>query len=921
MGRIQSSVGLITGTNIVSTVDQLIAISGQPRDRLLSRTESLRLELQAIGELTASVIGVQLAGERLANGSSFRSKTATSSNQDALSAVAGVDAAAGKHVVRTLATAATHRVQSLQRFDSVDEALGFTGKLSIHPDGGLINASAELANFNSGRGVEPGTVRITDRAGFSADIDFSDARTIDDVLTAINDADIGVRATTEGNSIKLVDETGSTVSNLKVEQLGHAETAADLGLWGINEASSSVTGVELELPDGVTALRGTALSELGGGSGIGPLGTIDITLSDGSQQSIDLSAATTTSEVIDAIDAAGLSLIVKYNDARNGLQIRDVSGGSGTLTISSSDDTASALGLEASTTDDIVVGSNLNRQTVTNDTRLVDLNQGLGIKGSFTITDSNGTLRALNITSQGITTVGGLIDAINNLGVGVTASLNQAGDGIAVVDTVSGSETLKIEDSGTGTAAKDLGIAGTATDQTIGGSVVSALVGTQADVITVEADDTLTTLTEKINENSRYAAASIQTNDDGSFSLRLRGTRGGEAGRIAINSSGFELGLRTESRGQDALIAVSTDGASEHFLKSSDGVFNLDGKGGASAALTSASLLSTIASEASRGSFTITDSRGSTSAINLTVQGITTVGQLVDAVNELGIGVTASINEDATGVSIIDTAGGTQTLTIADVGNGKAASSLGIAGKASTKTISGQTVSALVGSKNGSSTTDPSGVVFTLKQLTDSPISVTISEDTSGVVTSAKTFVEQYNKLIDKLNSLTFFNADTNEVGLLFGSGEAQRISSGFSRLLSGTINGAGDLKSVGQVGIGFNDQGKLELNEAKLSEALTDNAAEVEAFFTTKDSGLADRINSLSERIAGVDGGLLLTRNDTLIAQIDQNNGRIETMNSRLEKERERLLNRFYATETAIAKIQTNSSAIDQIQRIEIPT
>lgn len=921
MGRIQSSVGLITGTDIAGTVDQLIAISGRPRDRLLDRTAILQQEQQAIAGLTASVIGVQLAGNQLGNASLFQSKSAESSNADVLSATAGTSASTGTHLVRTLQTAATHAVRSLKRYDSTESALGFTGTLSINPGGGFVNSSARLANLNDGRGVEAGSIRITDRSGASAIVDFSDARSIDDVLQAINDAEVDVRATTEGNALKLIDETGASVSNLKVEQLGSAETAADLGLWGIDTASNSATGIELELPSGTSALAGTALSELAGGSGIGPLGDLDITLSDGSSASIDLSAASTTSEVIDAIDASGLSLIVRYNDAKNGLQIRDVSGGSGSLTISSSDTTASDLGVEASTTDDIVVGSNLNRQSVTADTLLSELNQGLGIQGgSFTITDSAGAVGAVNLTSQGVTTVGELIDAINDQGIGVTASLNESGDGIDVVDTASGTETLTIADTGTGTAAADLGIAGTAVEQTVRGSLVSAVVGTQASVIAVEADDTLDSLVSKINDDGRYGDAAIQVNDDGTFSLRIRSNKGGESGRIAINTSGFELDLRTDSEGQDALIAISTDGGVEQFRSSSDGVFDLSGIGG-SDVVTSSTLLTSIASSANSGSFTITDSNGTTGAVNLTVEEITTVGGLVDAINELGIGVTASINDSGTGIAVVDTADGSETLTITDIGNGSAAGSLGIAGEAKTETINGASVSALVGSTASDSSGDSSGLVLTLKELSDSPITVTVADDTSAVTSAAKTFADQYNLLVEQLDSLTLFNADTDEVGLLFGSSEAQRIRSGYTRLLSGSIVGGGSLRSIGQVGLQFDGQGKLNLDSEKLTEAIESDPDAVEAFFATDETGLVDRLSGLADRIAGASNSLLINRTETLGTQIQVNNRRIDSLNSRLEGERERLLKQFYSTEEAIAKIQSNQTAIDQIKPITIPT
>ncbi|MFK8112162.1 MAG: flagellar filament capping protein FliD [Rubripirellula sp.] len=921
MGRIQSSIGLITGTDIAGTVDQLISLSSRPRDRLVARTDTLQAEGRAIAELTASVIGVQLAGNQLSNASTFRSKAVNSSDSETISATAGSGASTATHQVRTLQTAATHNVRSLQRHSSPDDALGYAGSISINPDGGLLDASAALTGLNEGRGVEAGSIRITDRSGSFADIDLSDARTIDDVLTAINDAEVDVRATTVNNQIQLIDESGSTSSNLRVEQLGSAETAADLGLWGIDSASSTATGIELELPSGTNALRGVSLSELSGGNGIGPLGNLDIELADGSSASIDLSAATSTSEVIDAIDASGLDLIVRLNDARNGFQVRDVSGGSGSITISSVDTTADELGLTASTTSDIVVGSNLNRQTVTTDTLLSDLNAGLGVDtGSFTVTDSDGVVSAVNLTVDEIETVGDLVDAINALASDVTASLNEAGDGIQIVDNAGGAGTLEIADSGNGTTATDLGFAGTATDQNIGGNTVSALVGTQASVIDIAADDTLSSIVEKINDDGRYGTASVVLNDDTTYSLSIQSNKGGEAGKIAINTSGFEFDFRTESRGRDALIAVSTDEATERFLTSSDGVFEINGAGSSSSTVTTATLLTDLTAAAGSGSFTVTDSNGERSAVNLTVEEITTVGELVNAINGLGLGVSASINEDGTGISVVDTAGGTETLTITDSGNGAAASGLGIAGEASEQTVNGASVTALIGPATTASGNDDSGgLVLTVKQLSDSPITVTVEDDTSAVETAARSFVTQFNLLADKIQSLTFFDAESQEVGLLFGSSESLRIENGYSRLLSGRINSAGGFKSIGQVGISFNDQGKLDLDSSKLNDALETNAADVEAFFTTEETGLADRLSTLADRIAGAEDSLLINRSQTLRSRIELNGEQTDKLNKRLEVERERLLQQFYATEEAISKIQSGQSAIDTIKPITI--
>ena len=121
MGRIASSVGLITGTDIVGTVDQLIALSARPRDRILARINTFQQQQQAYAELTASVIGVQLAGDQFSATSLFRSRRADSSNADALSVSTAESATIGEYQVRTVQLAATHSVQSLQRFDAADQ--------------------------------------------------------------------------------------------------------------------------------------------------------------------------------------------------------------------------------------------------------------------------------------------------------------------------------------------------------------------------------------------------------------------------------------------------------------------------------------------------------------------------------------------------------------------------------------------------------------------------------------------------------------------------------------------------------------------------------------------------------------------------------------------------------------------------------
>ncbi|MCP4777017.1 MAG: flagellar filament capping protein FliD, partial [Planctomycetaceae bacterium] len=191
-------------------------------------------------------------------------------------------------------------------------------------------------------------------------------------------------------------------------------------------------------------------------------------------------------------------------------------------------------------------------------------------------------------------------------------------------------------------------------------------------------------------------------------------------------------------------------------------------------------------------------------------------------------------------------------------------------------------MTALVGPAETSGAAVTSGLSFTLKQVTNDEITIDVQNDASTVVSAAESLVSQYNLLVEKIDSLTFFNADTDEVGLLFGSSETLRIQTGYSRLLSGRIVGAGDLKSIGQVGLGFNDTGKLELSTSKLQDAIENGSQDVEDFFSTSDTGLAAKLDSLAEKLAGGTNGMLLNRSETLTTQIEFNNDRIESLNDR---------------------------------------
>lgn len=903
MGRIQSSVGLVTGVAIEDTVNQLISLNAIPRDRLASRNEQLQREQVAITELTALVVGVQLTSDRLGQKSLFSATVVNSSNGSALSASSTGSPKAGNYSFVPVRQAQTQQLTS-SLYSSSEQQLG-AGEVVIHT-GGFLDEFADLDSLNGGSGVARGFISITDRSGGTASIDLRFAQTAEDVVSAINGADnLKVVASIEGDRFQLTDVSGASAANLSVAEVGGGTTAADLGLQGISVAASSATGtsiqslstttglstlldgrgldfpssgnaLEFQLQDGTTVSLSTSLqsntaslgqlideinaagagslsariasdgksievedltsggstfaasspsgtlaaqlgldnassggviqgdrliaglndvllSSLGGGAGLGTLGQVTLTDRSGESDTVDLSSAVTLQDVIETINASAAGVTAQLNSSKTGIEIRDTTGETGgSLTIADADgnNAATKLGIAGSVAADFIDSKSLNRQFVTRNTELSDFNQGSGVQlGSIQFTDTAGATSSLNLATLAPKTLGEVVDAINGLTASIEARINDAGDGLVIVDQAGGSGSLSVVDNGNGLSAQQLGIAGTGTSQTVGGSTETAIDGSQTIRITTTATSTVASLAEEINAltDGPVSANILNLNASGGVRLLLNSSATGQKGRVAIDSD-VGIAFSETSAGRDALLAF---GANE-----------------------------------------------------------STGGVLVSSSTNTFTGLVEDIEFNITGVS-------------------------------------------------------------------DTPVTVTVTENDEGISNQIETFVDQFNKLRSKYDELTVFDEATQSVGILFGKSSTLRVEFAYGRLLSGRINGAGSIKSLGQLGVRLNESGKLQFDKSKFDAAYAADSAAVEEFFTTADTGFSARAKSVADSLAAVDTGVLLNRSTTLSSQIEQNNDRLESFEIRLERQRTRLLTQFYNMETTIARLQQNLSALNGLQSL----
>ncbi len=195
------SLGLGSGVLTTDLVEKIISAEKEVANlRLDRRQELVEAKITAYGEIQSMMAKVQSAANSLSSPSLVSSTTATSSDEDILTATTSSLSEPGTYNVEVLNTAKSHSLAT-QTYSSFDEIIG-TGKL-VFTFGDITYGGG--GNFVS-QDLNP------DRLGKTITIDDSN-RTLSGIRDAINNADMGVSASiiNDGSGYRLLmtsEETG-----------------------------------------------------------------------------------------------------------------------------------------------------------------------------------------------------------------------------------------------------------------------------------------------------------------------------------------------------------------------------------------------------------------------------------------------------------------------------------------------------------------------------------------------------------------------------------------------------------------------------------------------------------------------------------------------------------------------------------------
>ncbi|UOQ48294.1 flagellar hook-associated protein 2 [Gracilibacillus caseinilyticus] len=241
-------------------------------------------------------------------------------------------------------------------------------------------------------------------------------------------------------------------------------------------------------------------------------------------------------------------------------------------------------------------------------------------------------------------------------------------------------------------------------------------------------------------------------------------------------------------------------------------------------------------------------------------------------------------------------------------------------------------------------------VTFNFTNVTTNPVTVTVTDDVDAAYENIKGFVDKYNEIIEKVNSrlnedryrnydpLTDEQKDEmseseielwqekSQSGLLKNDSLLENGLWSMRRDMYSTVETNGSYNHLTAIGIDtssdFSKNGKLEINEKKLKEALQEDPESVYKLFSNdvegEGKGIINRLEdsiettiSNIEKRAGKTGATLETY--TLGRQMDDMEDRISAFEDRLVNIEDRYWSQFTAMEKMISQMNSQASYLTQ--------
>ena len=209
------------------------------------------------------------------------------------------------------------------------------------------------------------------------------------------------------------------------------------------------------------------------------------------------------------------------------------------------------------------------------------------------------------------------------------------------------------------------------------------------------------------------------------------------------------------------------------------------------------------------------------------------------------------------------------------------------------------------------------GMTFNLSKVTTTPVTVSVTRNTDSVKSLVTNFVAAYNALASFLSSATSYDASTKTAALLQGDATTTGLQNQLRSMVAQAGKASGTFGTLSDIGLEFQKDGRLKVNDTKLSAALS-NLPELTKAMTNVDTatptnnGFAKSLTAWADGLLGSTGSLT-GKTKSIQSQIASNQKDQDNLSTRLTAIEARIRAQYTALDTTMSNANALSKYVTQ--------
>jgi flagellar hook-associated protein 2 len=209
------------------------------------------------------------------------------------------------------------------------------------------------------------------------------------------------------------------------------------------------------------------------------------------------------------------------------------------------------------------------------------------------------------------------------------------------------------------------------------------------------------------------------------------------------------------------------------------------------------------------------------------------------------------------------------------------------------------------------------GLTLDLLASSNEPVTVQVSQTQEAAVAAMKGLLDGFNAALERISSTSSYDSEKQQRGILLGESAPREAQRRLFDLFTRPIPGAtGSIRRLTDLGFKVGSGAKLSFDEEKFKEIYAENPDAVTKFFTDTNTGAGKYLNDKLKEITQSDG-LLDRRSDALADMKESMQSRVDSMNAKLERKRERLMRQFQAMEQTLALLQGQQASLSSFSML----